>query len=238
MHLYVESSRCATKVLTCLQRDWKVARLAGSCSAIATDPKHYNEIRNQWLLPMPLITKNPTSEALSSKAPDSLEAWIENPVEGTEWVDGQLIEKTGMTLTHSKVQRRLSTVWANYQSEQKLGGEVYTEAPCTTKKQGRKPDVAYLTQALLKQYGEPGTLPQSFPLSAEIVSQTDYAEDVYDKADEYLASGGKEVWLVFPESQRVVVVTEESEQTFKLGEIAKTQLVLPGFEISVDELLS
>ncbi|MGD1863416.1 MAG: hypothetical protein ACFB0D_02565 [Phormidesmis sp.] len=25
--------------------------------------------------------------------PDSLEAWLENPLKGTEWVDGELIEK-------------------------------------------------------------------------------------------------------------------------------------------------
>ncbi|MGC1307278.1 MAG: Uma2 family endonuclease [Phormidesmis sp.] len=170
--------------------------------------------------------------------PDSLEAWLENPPEGTEWVNDQLIEKTGMTLTHSKIQRRLSTAWAIYQTEQKLGGEVYTEVPCRTEKQGRKPDVAYLTPELLEQYGEPKSLPQSFPLSAEIVSPTDYAEDVYDKADEYLASGGKEVWLVFPDNRRVVVITAESEQTFKSGEIACTQVVLSGFCVDVDELLS
>lgn len=170
--------------------------------------------------------------------PDSLEAWVENPLNGTEWVNGQLIEKTGMTLTHSKIQRRLSTAWAIYQAEHNLGGEVYTEAPCKASKQGRKPDVSYLASDLLTQYGDSATLPLSFSLSAEIVSPTDYAKDVYDKADEYLASGGQEVWLVFPENHRVVVITAKNEQTFSTGDIARTQAILPGFEISVDELLS
>lgn len=187
---------------------------------------------------MPLITKHPTPEAPTSNEPDSLEAWIENPVEGTEWVDGQLLEKTGITLTHSKIQGNLYYFWRLHQEQQNLGGQVYTEVPCTTKKQGRKPDVAYITQTLLEQYGEPKTLPQSFPLSAEIVSPTDYAEDVYDKANEYLASGGEEVWLVYPHSQLVIVMTAKDGQLFRPGEIAKTQLVLPGFEISVDELLA
>lgn len=187
---------------------------------------------------MVTITKNPIAEDSELLKPDSLEAWLENPLKGTEWVNDRLIEKTGMTLTHSKIQRRLSTVWAIYQAKQELGGEVYTEVPCQTQRQGRKPDVAYLTPALLKQYGEPKTLPQSFPLSAEIVSPTDYAEDVYDKADEYLASDGEEVWLVFPDNQRIIVITPQGEQTFRPGDTAKTRAVLPGFEISVDELLS
>ncbi|MEL6158058.1 MAG: Uma2 family endonuclease [Cyanobacteria bacterium J06623_5] len=170
--------------------------------------------------------------------PTSLEAWAENPLEGTEWVDGQLIKKTGMTLTHSKVQGNLYYWWRRYQEDQKLGGQTYTEVPCTTKKQGRKPDVAYLTQELLDKYGEPRTLPQSFPLSAEVVSPTDLAIEVYKKAYEYLESGGQEVWLIFPGIQRVAVVTAAGEQVFRAGEVAKTQALLPGFSIPVDELLA
>ena len=187
---------------------------------------------------MVTTTQKPVIEDAELTKPDSLEAWLENPPDGTEWVDSQLIEKTGMTLTHSKIQRRLSTAWAVYQAEQELGGEVYTEAPCKTRKQGRKPDVSYLDPDLLAQYEDAATLPQSFPLSAEIVSPTDYAKDVYGKADEYLDSGGQEVWLVFPENHRVVVITAKREQTFSSGGIAKTQVVLPGFEASVDKLLS
>lgn len=173
-----------------------------------------------------------------SSSPSSLEAWLENPPEGTEWVDDQLIKKTGMTLRHSKIQGNLYYCWRRYQEEHKLGGQTYTEVPCQTQKQGRVPDVAYLTQDLLTQYGEPKVLPQSFPLSAEIVSPTDFAADVYAKADEFLASGGKEVWLVFPENRRVVVITAERDQTFRAGELAKTQQVLPGFSVALDELLA
>jgi Uma2 family endonuclease len=59
------------------------------------------------------------------------------------------------------------------------------------------------------QFGEAAVLPQSFPLSAEIISPTDLAEDVIAKAQEYLLSGGDEVWLVFPESKWIIVVTQK-----------------------------
>ncbi|MEL7051627.1 MAG: Uma2 family endonuclease [Cyanobacteria bacterium J06634_6] len=187
---------------------------------------------------MVTTTQRPVTEDPDIIKPDSLEAWLENPLDGTEWVDGQLVEKVGMTLTHSKIQGNLYYCWRRYQEENNLGGQTYTEVPCQTKKQGRKPDVAYLTQELLDKYGEPKTLPQSFPLSAEVVSPSDLAEDVYEKADEYLESGGEEVWLIFPENHRVVVITSTTEQTFKSGEVAKTQVALPGFEVSIDELLA
>jgi Uma2 family endonuclease len=182
--------------------------------------------------------QKPTIQPSLDLFPSSLSEWLENPIEGTEWVNDQLLEKTGMTRKHSKVQRLISTLWANYRDAQNLGGEVYTEVACRTIRQGRRPDVAYITPNLLKEYGEDIVLPQSFPLIAEIVSPTDLAEDIFAKADKYLASSSEEVWLVFPENRRVIVITAQSEQIFRAGEIAKTQQTLPGFSVAVDELLA
>lgn len=168
----------------------------------------------------------------------SLEDWMENPPDHTEWIDGELVEKTGMTLKHSKVQGNLYFYWRSYQESSQQGGKVYTEVPCRTNKQGRFPDVAYLTPELVAQYGDAKVLPQSFPLSAEIVSPTDLAEDVIAKAQEYLQSGSQEVWLVYPENCWIIVVTADSRKIFIRSEIISTQKILPGFSISVDELLA
>jgi Uma2 family endonuclease len=168
----------------------------------------------------------------------SLEDWMQQPPEGTEWVNEELVEKNGMTLKHSRVQAKLVRLWGSFKDDQSLGGETYTEVPCRTLKQGRSPDVAYLTPELVAQYGDAKVLPQSFPLSAEIVSPTDLAEDMIAKAQEYLESGGEEVWLVFPESRWVIVVTLEARLVFVAGEVARTQKVLLGFGVAVDELLA
>ena len=127
----------------------------------------------------------------------SLEDYMLNPPKHTEWVDGQLLEKNGMTLKHGRIQAKLASYWRNYMTDHVQGGEVYTDVPCRTSKQGRRPDVAYLTPDLLAQFGEAAVLPQSFPLIAEIISPTDGAEEVFAKAKEYLLSGCQEIWLVF-----------------------------------------
>jgi Uma2 family endonuclease len=168
----------------------------------------------------------------------SLEDWIQQAPNGTEWVNGELVEKKGMTLKHSKVQAKIAYFWRIFKDDQAMDGEIYTDVPCRTLKQGRSPDVAYLTPELVAQYGDAKVLPQSFPLSAEIVSPTDLAEDVIAKAQEYLQSGGEEVWLVFPESRWVIVVTLEVRLIFVSGEVARTQQVLVGFEVAVDQLLA
>ncbi|MCP2727555.1 Uma2 family endonuclease [Limnofasciculus baicalensis] len=168
----------------------------------------------------------------------SLEEWLENPPVATEWVEGKLLEKNGMTLKHSRIQSRLSFSWRSYINSNTEGGEVYTDVPCRTNKQGRSPDVAYLTPELVAQYGNEKVLPQSFPLSAEIILPTDLAEDVIAKAAEYLASGGEEVWLIFPENRWIIIVTQNQRIVFVSGEVVSTQTVLPGFSIAVDDLLA
>ena len=167
----------------------------------------------------------------------SLEDWMQNPPDNTEWVDGELVEKNGVTLKHSRIQGNVYFYWRSYKNSSGQGGEVYTEVPCRTNKQGRSPDVAYLTVELINQFGEPAVFPQSFPLIAEIVSPTDIAEDVIAKSQEYLQSGAEEVWLVFPDNRWIIVVTQNQRLVFISGEVASTQVVLQGFSVAVDELL-
>ncbi len=168
----------------------------------------------------------------------TIEDFMANPCDRMEWVDGQFVEKNGVTLKHSKIQSSLSCFWANYMIFSKQGGEVYISPPCRTNRQVRRPDVAYLTPELVAQFGDLPTLPQSFPLVAEIVSPTDIAEDIFLKAQEYLASSCQEVWLVFPESHLVFVVTQNQILGFRAGETASAQQILLGFSIEVDRLLA
>ncbi len=171
-------------------------------------------------------------------APISLEAFLENPIDHTEWIDGILITKEDMNAKTGRIQARLARYWGNYQDSSRQGGEVYTETPCRTVGRVRCPDVAYLSPALVAQHGNFKALPHSFLLIAEIISPTDEAEEVFTKVREYLASQCEEVWLVFPESQYVLVITAENQVLKTLGETVNTQKVLQGFSIAVDELLA
>ncbi|MBE9010782.1 Uma2 family endonuclease [Pseudanabaenaceae cyanobacterium LEGE 13415] len=170
--------------------------------------------------------------------PTSLEAFLENPIDRTEWIDGQIVTKPDMNAKTGRIQARLARYWGNYQESSQLGGEVYTETPCRTVSRVRCPDVAYLSPALVAQYGNFKVLPHSFLLIAEILSPTDEAEEVFTKVREYLSSQCQEVWLIFPESQYVLVITTENQVLKSLGETINTQKVLPGFTVSVDELIA
>lgn len=190
----------------------------------------------------PAIQPYPTRDitdgsSVVSVSIDSLEDFINHPVDDAEWVDGHVEEKSGMTVKHGVIQGRLSRFWGNHAFSGQ-GGEPCTEAPCRTTKQVRRPDVAYITPELLAQFGQPATFPQSFPLIAEIASPTDFAEELFAKAKEYLEWGCAEVWLVFPEAQWILILTQNQHLWFTANDVVSTQVVLTGFEIAVQELLA
>ncbi|HEY9612709.1 Uma2 family endonuclease [Allocoleopsis sp.] len=182
-----------------------------------------------------MVTSTPVLD--QSKA-FSLEDYMLHPPDNTEWVDGQLVEKQGMTAKHSRVQARLARYWGNYKDDSGQGGDVYTEASCWTGTRGRRPDVSYLTPELVAQFGDFTVLPQSFSLIAEVASPDDSAEELFAKAREYLQSGCQEVWLLFPESQLVLINGQQRWILFNAGEVVSTQAVLQGFSIAINELLA
>lgn len=168
----------------------------------------------------------------------SLEDFLVRPPDRMEWVDGNLVEKTGMTFKHGLAQSKLSASWGNYKNSSGQGGEVITEVLCRTAKQGRRPDVAYLTPELLPPSGNFTAFSQSFPLIAEVASPEDSGEELFAKAQEYLESGCLEVWLLFPEARLIFVNAGERWLLFNLDEVVNTQKVLAGFSVAVIELLA
>jgi len=167
-----------------------------------------------------------------------LEEFLVKPTDRMEWVDGNLVEKTGMTFKHGLAQVNLATSWKNYKNSSGQGGEVVTEVLCRTSKQGCRPDVAYITPELLPESGNFTAFSQSFPLIAEVASPEDSGEELFAKAQEYLESGCLEVWLLFPEARLIFVNAGERWLLFNADEVVNTQTVLAGFSVAVSELLA
>lgn len=168
----------------------------------------------------------------------NLEEFLAHPPENKEWINGTLQEAQGMTILHSKIQAKVARLLGNYLEESKQGGEVYTELPCRTTQQGRRPDIAYLTPELVERYSAAPSLPQSPPFVIEIISPPDPAEELLGKASEYLASGALEVWLIFPENQKIMTVTEQLTVMFYPNQVAIPQAILKDFSLDLKVLFN
>lgn len=167
----------------------------------------------------------------------SWEEFSQHPPERMEWIDGELLEKTGMTFKHGLTQATLAFYWRNYLNSNEIGGTICTETLCRTKKQGRRPDVAYISAELLEKFGTNfNILPQSFHLIAEVASPEDSAEILFAKAQEYLESGCEEVWLIFPETEIIITCICEGFFLSNKEEEITTKKVMNGFKSIVKEL--
>ena len=93
------------------------------------------------------------------------------------------------------------------------------------------PDLSYVS----KDPGEPGEKRQiqgAPDLAIEVVS-SEPASQLSRKVALYLSHGGKSVWAVFPEEQKVWVYTAGQAKEFQSGQILEDRAVLPGFRAQV-----
>ena len=103
----------------------------------------------------------------------------------------------------------------------------------------RVPDVG----VIFKQSLPEGKLPDGFgdrapDLAIEIVSPTEDMPDLLRKVGEYFESGAQEVWLLFPETQRVVRYTAPFEATILHAADELSTPLAPDFRMRVAELFA
>lgn len=97
----------------------------------------------------------------------------------------------------------------------------------------RKPDASFV----LKQNVKPpaaGYYHQAPDLAVEIISPSERIGIIQDKLDDYFTYGTQQVWLAYPDKQRIVVhFPDESSQTYKLGDTLTGGDLLPGFALEI-----
>lgn len=122
-------------------------------------------------------------------------------------------------------------------------GEVFVEMLFRLKpgsKRARRPDVAFVPYVLWPDRDVPEDEAWEVvpPLAVEIVSRTNTAETVLAKIQEYFESGVQLVWVCYSK-QRVVHVYKDAKtiQVLSVSDFLECPEVLPGFKISVGDLL-
>jgi Uma2 family endonuclease len=74
-------------------------------------------------------------------------------------------------------------------------------------------------------------------LMVEVVSPSDFAEEVLERLGEYFAAGTKQVWIVYP-TPRLLYIYESPRQARILGEGDELDggVILPGFRVPLVSL--
>ncbi len=165
------------------------------------------------------------------------------PGKQLELVRGELIAVPSPGAIHILIAALLYRLIYASVSERRLGivfgdnmGYVLSRGPDTV----RIPDVSFIAWDHVPESGIPeGSWQMPPDLAVEVVSPTDHADDVYDKAREYVESGVRIVWVLWSKRRAVSVHTRD-EKTAELGsdDTLDGGNVLPGFSVRVGELFA
>ena len=154
-----------------------------------------------------------------------------------EYVNGKLEKKNMPNAKHSGIAGRLIIELGVYLKKQKIG-RVYPEAHFQIGEDKRVPDVAFVSADRIPPTGEPEKFWSFAPdLAVEIVSPTDFYQDVLDKIDEYFQAKVKQVWLINPEKENLTIYFsfDETKVLSKNDELTCEE-ILPNFRLKLSEI--
>lgn len=154
-----------------------------------------------------------------------------------ELVDGKLEKKNMPNAKHSGIAGRLTVEIGIYLKNYKIG-RVYPEAHFQIGADKRIPDVAFVSAQRIPQNGEPQKSWEFAPdLAIEIVSPTDFYQDVLDKIYDYFRADVKQVWLINPERETLTVYFSFAETKFlsKTDTLACEE-ILPKFSLKLSDI--
>jgi Uma2 family endonuclease len=102
----------------------------------------------------------------------------------------------------------------------------------------RGPDVSYVRADRIPDSGIPEAFWEIVPdLAVEIVSSGESAEEVREKARDYLATGTPLVWVIYPRMREVIVHTPDGlARAYSGSDVLEQFDILPGFSCVVAEL--
>ena len=171
-------------------------------------------------------------------APDTmtLAEFLENDVEGYEYVKGELVPMSPATMIHGKISSKLHIRLGLHVEENRLGELYIAETTFQLDDRVVKPDIAFVSiDRLPEDENQASPIPPD--LAVEVVSPSDKHYDVTEKALAYLRSGTRLVWVIEPVAKTVMVYRSESDFTVLNYEDTLTgEDVVEGFACPVAEL--
>ena len=118
----------------------------------------------------------------------TLEEFLENDLEGYEYVKGELVPMPPATMIHGQISSKLHIRLGLHVEENRLGQLYIAETTFQLDDRAVKPDVAFVSTDRLPENREQAS-PIPPDLAVEVVSPSDKHYDVTEKALAYLKAG-------------------------------------------------
>ena len=166
----------------------------------------------------------------------TLEEFLENDVEGYEYVKGELVPMPATSIRHGKIGMNLIHFLNIYVRENKIGRLYSLETSFKVGEWVLKPYIAFVSSERMVEDEDKG-FPIPPELAIEVVSPSDIHSRVVGKALAYLDAGTRCVWIVDPVSKTVTVYKSETDiKTLTREDTLTGDDVVPGFSCPIEQL--
>lgn len=168
------------------------------------------------------------------------ESLLENhPKQRCELIQGKIRLMSPAGSEHGWVVMNVAGPMMIFVKEKKLGytfgaetGFVIQRDPDTV----RAPDLAFVAADRVADRLPTQFFPGPPDLAVEVLSPGDTASDVQEKAETWLTSRCKEVWLIDPRRKTATKLTPAEDSIVQQSVEILTTNLLPGFSLAVEEL--
>lgn len=159
-----------------------------------------------------------------------------------ELVEGEIVEMSKAGWKHGQVTFELSYKLGGFVKTHDLGMITAAETGFIL---GRKPDgrdtvrgldIAFIRKERMSDEILEGNVPFAPDLAVEVVSPGNTALDIHNKVLELLRAGTMLIWVVYYDSETVVVHTPSGAKTLTVDDTLDGGEVLPGFTLVVREI--
>lgn len=175
---------------------------------------------------------------ISSSVPVTmtLEEFLENDVEGYEYIKGELVPMPDASIKHSEIGINLIHYLHIHVRQNNLGRVYSLETSFKVGERVLKPDIAYVSAERLSDDKDKG-YPIPPDLAVEVVSPSDIHSRVLGKVLAYLDAGTRCVWVLEPTLRTVTVYKSETDiKTLTREDTLTGDDVVPGFSCPVEQL--
>lgn len=166
----------------------------------------------------------------------TMEEFLENDVEGYEYVKGELVQMPSTSIKHGEICSNLCLLLGLHVRTHQLGQVYAFSTSFKLVDRVVKPDAAFLSTGRIPENKYIGS-PVPPDLAIEVVSSEDLQYDVTEKALAYLKAGTRLVWVIEPIAKTVTVYRSDTDITLLNYEDTLTgEEVVEGFLCPVAEL--
>lgn len=159
--------------------------------------------------------------------------------ESHELIRGELHPIMPAGALHGLVTSKLSGYLSNFVDENSLGEVFAAETGFKLKNNSTVgADVGFVSKENLAKFGVPDSFfPTAPDLAVEVVSAGNSSEEIATKVEDYLSSGSRLVWIIYPKRKVVLVYRENSTVSFlQEADELDGEDVIPNFRLPLEKI--